>query len=94
MLDVGGVFGGQLEEGFVADAGQVEHGFLTEDFHLSGILEGFVEGAAEGVRSCCGGDDEMAGVVGAREHFVTGRGSTCGLGWWLEEISIFAVRPG
>ena len=43
----------QVEECFVAGAGEVKDGFLAVDFHFSGVFESFIESAAEGYGGCC-----------------------------------------
>lgn len=93
LLNVSGVCVGEGEEGFVPCTGEVKHGLLAVDFHFASVFIGFVEGAAEGVGGCCGGDDKVTGVVGAGEHFVARRGPALGHWWWLEEIGVFAVCP-
>jgi hypothetical protein len=94
LFDICGVCVGKGEEGFVSCAGEVEHGFLAVDFHFPGVFVDFVEGAAEGMGRCCSGNDEVAGMVRAREHLVSRRGPAFGHGWWLEEVGVFAVGPG
>lgn len=64
-VDVLLISGVEEEQGLVAYACECEDGFLAVDFHFAGVFEGFVEGAAEGVGCCGGGDDEVTGVVGA-----------------------------
>ena len=93
LFDVCGVCIGEGEEGFVASAGEFKHGFLAVDFHFAWVFEGLVEGATEGAGCCCSRDDEMACVMGTREHFMSRRGSAFGHGWWLEEVGILAICP-
>jgi len=82
--EVYGVWVCEVEESFVAGAEEGE-GFL--------LGEGGVEGGAEGVFEGCGGDEDVAGVVGAGEA-VAFWGRTAGGGGWGAEVGgIFAVRP-
>lgn len=41
----------EAEESLEAGASELEHRFLTIDFHFSGIFECFVEGSSEGLSS-------------------------------------------
>lgn len=94
LFDIGGVGVGELEQGFVASASEIEHGLLAVDFHLAGIFEGFIEGATKSMGRCSSGDDEVACVVGTREHLVSRWWSAFGHGWGLEEVGVFAICPG
>ncbi|KFY54876.1 hypothetical protein V496_07155, partial [Pseudogymnoascus sp. VKM F-4515 (FW-2607)] len=56
--DALGVLGAQAEEGFVAEPGEGEDGLLSGVARFMRVFEVVVEGAAEGVGSCGGGDEE------------------------------------
>lgn len=87
------ILGFKHEECFVTYVGEVENGFLSKDAHLFGVFEVLVEGAAKNVGYCGGGDEEVTGVVGAREHFVAGWWATKWCTRGLEVVCVFSVCP-
>lgn len=55
------------------------------------IFEGVVEGAAEGVGACCGGDEEVRGRVRTGRYVVAGWRAAFRRGGGEEEVGVFPV---
>ena len=92
--DVGGVGAVEVKEGFEAGADEGEDGFLAEGFGFVGGLEALVKCSAERPAGGGGRDDEVFGVVRARQA-VGGRWWEAGRRWcWLEIGCVVSIYPG
>lgn len=90
---VGGVFVLEVEEGFVAAAGEIVNGFVFGYTVFAGVLKIGVEGFVEGVGCSTRRDDEVVGYVWAGKDMRGWRRSAGLFRWGLEEGCVAAVWP-